>query len=61
MAEYDRVVAHEAPFTVRMVPGQEPYTLEEWARVKRLVHDAALGDPGEEDEFLVLKQEKKAR
>ena len=35
------------PFTVRMMPGQEPYTDAELARVSALVADAAAGDPGE--------------
>ena len=35
---------------VRMMPGQEPYTPEEWEEVKRRVHDAGLSDPGEDAE-----------
>lgn len=35
----------------RMMPGQEPYTPEELDRLHALVHDAALGDPGEAGEI----------
>lgn len=34
----------------RMMPGQTPYTPDEWSRLAALVHDAAAGDPGEENE-----------
>lgn len=34
----------------RMMPGQTPYTPEEFASVKGMVADAAAGDPGEANE-----------
>ena len=36
-----RFVTHEGPFTVRMAPGQEPYTPEEYEKLKALVGGAA--------------------
>lgn len=33
--------------TPRMIPGQEPYTPEEWKAVQRLIRGAADEDPGE--------------
>lgn len=57
MTKDNRVVICEIPFVVRMMPDQKPYTPEEWAGMKRLVRDAALGDPGEGDEYLVIKQD----
>lgn len=34
----------------KMMPGQEPYTPDELARVEKLVSDAADSDPGETGE-----------
>jgi hypothetical protein len=34
----------------KMLPGQEPYTEAELAQLYGMVRDAAVGDPGEEDE-----------
>lgn len=39
-----------------MMPGQEPYTDEEWAIVSKWIHDAAGGDPGEDGEDAVLRE-----
>lgn len=36
--------------TPKMMPGQEPYTPEEWERASRLISAAAATDPGEADE-----------
>ena len=33
-----------------MMPGQEPYTEEEYENLTILLHDAALEDPEEENE-----------
>ncbi len=38
-------------FTIKMMPGQEPYTTKELGKLFSLVHQAAKGDPGELDEW----------
>lgn len=43
-------------FEVRTLPGQEPYTPAEIATLYGLVHDAALGDPGEADESVLCRE-----
>jgi hypothetical protein len=44
------------PQSSGMMPGQTPYTEEELKAVRKLVSDAALGDPGEQGESAVLKE-----
>ena len=39
---------------MRMAPGQEPYTFEEFKAVTTIVSEAAEYDPGEENEAEVL-------
>lgn len=43
----------------KMMPGQEPYSDEEWAYVSKWIHDAAAGDPGEDREPDVLRERDK--
>ena len=45
-----RTVPIWPPEPTKMMPGQEPYTPEELARLQSLVSDAAEGDPGETEE-----------
>lgn len=45
---------YREPFITRMMPGQTPYTPEEREQLARLVHDAAAGDPGEQEEPLPI-------
>jgi hypothetical protein len=47
---YDSATEPAEPFTVRMMPGQPPYTPDELRRLHALVRDAAAGDPGEANE-----------
>ena len=46
-----------AQFTPKMMPGQEPYTEEEYKKVTDMIGDASLGDPGEEGEEVFLRED----
>lgn len=47
-----KVIGHVSNLTVRMMPGQVPYTETELQLLFNLVGQAAMGDPGEENEKL---------